>query len=145
MDGFTRGCEFADSPLSFFIAIVVSRSDQSHSIFMSEPDASSLHDAATALSSDIAAYMQLQTEELADTFELVFTLNQAAIGRYGELIQEAAGLREKAKALQEQEIGIASFLSNLTVIEQDIARLEDAIGKLERYCTLLEQKAAKIP
>jgi hypothetical protein len=32
----------------------------------------------------------------------------------------------------------------LTVIEQDIARMEDAIGKLERYCTFLEQKAAKV-
>jgi biogenesis of lysosome-related organelles complex 1 subunit 2 len=111
---------------------------------MAETPAPTLHDAAAALSSDISAYMQLQTEELADTFELVFTLNQAAIGRYGELIQEAAGLREKAKALQEQEIGIASFLSNLTVIEQDIAKLEDAIGKLERYCTLLEQKAVRV-
>jgi biogenesis of lysosome-related organelles complex 1 subunit 2 len=110
---------------------------------MAEPQPR-LRDAAAALSSDVAAYAQLQTEELADSFELIFTLNQAAIGRYGELIQEAGALREKAKLLQEQEIGIASFLSNLTVIEQDIARLEDAIGKLERYCTLLEQKAAKV-
>jgi biogenesis of lysosome-related organelles complex 1 subunit 2 len=110
---------------------------------MSDPPPS-LRDAAAALSSDVASYVQLQTEELSDTFELVFTLNQAAIGRYDELIQEAAGLREKAKLLQEQEIGIASFLSNLTVIEQDIARLEDAIGRLERYCTLLEQKAARV-
>ena len=102
-----------------------------------------LHEAAQALSDDIAKYMHLQTEELSDTFELVFKLNQAAIGRYSELIQESEGLKEKAKALQEQEIGVASFLSNLTVVESDIARLEETISKLESYCTLLEQKVAK--
>jgi biogenesis of lysosome-related organelles complex 1 subunit 2 len=106
-------------------------------------EGANLHEAAATLSNDIAAYMQLQTEELSDTFELVFTLNQAAIGRYGELITEAQNLKEKAKALQEQEIGIASFLSNLVVIEEDIARLEGAIAKLEKYCGLLEQKVTK--
>lgn len=110
---------------------------------MSAPEKIDLHEAARALSSDVARYMQLQTEELSDTFELVFKLNQAAIGRYGELIKEAEGLKEKAKELQEQEIGVASFLSNLTVIESDIARLEETITKLEGYCTLLEQKVAK--
>ena len=75
-----------------------------------------LNKAAEVLSTDIASYMHLQTEELSDTFELVFQLNQAAIGRYGELIQEASCLKEKAKMLQEQEIGIASFLSNLSVV-----------------------------
>ena len=102
-----------------------------------------LHEAAQALSGDIAKYMQLQTEELSDTFELVFKLNQAAIGRYSELIQEAEGLKEKAKALQEQEIGVASFLGNLAVVESDIARLEETISKLRSYCSLLEQKVAK--
>lgn len=102
-----------------------------------------LNKAAEVLSTDIASYMHLQTEELSDTFELVFQLNQAAIGRYGELIQEASCLKEKAKMLQEQEIGIASFLSNLSVVEHDITRLEATIDKLERYCTLLEQKVMK--
>jgi biogenesis of lysosome-related organelles complex 1 subunit 2 len=111
---------------------------------MSSPEVKAIHDAAEALSSDVAQYMQLQTEELSDTFELVFKLNQAAIGKYGELVQEAATLKEKARSLQEQEIGIASFLSNLSVIEQDILKLEKAIQKLENYTTLLEQKAAKV-
>ena len=110
----------------------------------SGPGKIDLHEAARALSGDIARYMKLQTEELSDTFELVFKLNQAAIGRYGELIKEAENLRDKAKALQEQEIGVASFLSNLTVIESDISRLEETIAKLEGYCTLLEQKVAKV-
>ena len=102
-----------------------------------------LSEATEVLSNDIASYMHLQTEELSDAFELVFQLNQAAIGRYGELIQEASCLKEKAKMLQEQEIGIASFLSNLAVVENDITRLEATIDKLERYCTLLEQKVMK--
>ena len=102
-----------------------------------------LNHAAEVLSKDVSEYMKLQTEELSDTFELVFKLNQAAIGRYGELIQEASGLKEKAKALQEQEIGVASFLSNLSVVEQDITHLEQTIEKLEKYCSLLEQKVIK--
>ena len=110
---------------------------------MSVPEKVDLHEAAKALSSDIARYMQLQTEELSDTFELVFKLNQAAIGRYGELIKEAENLKDKAKSLQEQEIGVASFLSNLTVIEADISRLEETISKLEGYCTILEEKVAR--
>jgi biogenesis of lysosome-related organelles complex 1 subunit 2 len=110
----------------------------------SNPPQPNLQTAAKALSEDIAQYMQLQTEELSDTFELVLKLNQAAIGRYDQLVQEATGLKEKAKSLQEQEIGVASFLSNLTVVETDIARLEGAIEKLENYCTLLEQKAGKV-
>ena len=100
----------------------------------------SIQQSAEALENDIIKYMQLQTEELSDTFDLVFKLNQAAIGKYSELIHEADALREKAKSLQEQEIGIASFLSNLSVIEDDISRLEATITKLENYCTLLEQK-----
>lgn len=100
----------------------------------------SIQQAAEGLEKDIARYMTLQTEELSDTFELIFNLNQAAIGKYGELIQEADGLKEKAKLLQEQEIGVASFLSNLNVIEEDITKLEETITKLENYCTLLEQK-----
>lgn len=103
-----------------------------------------ISEAAKALSKDIAEYMQLQTEELSDTFELVFQLNQAAIGKYGEFVDEAAALKDKAVALQEQEIGVASFLSNLSVIESDITNLEDTISKLESYCTLLESKVAKV-
>jgi biogenesis of lysosome-related organelles complex 1 subunit 2 len=99
--------------------------------------------AAEALASNISQYAQLQTEEFSDTFELVFKLNQAAVGKYGELVQEAALLKQKARLLQEQEIGIASFLGNLSVIEQDIVKLEQAMQKLETYVTLLEQKAAK--
>ena len=102
-----------------------------------------LNHAAEVLSKDVSEYMKLQTEELSDTFELVCKLNQAAIGRYGELIKEASGLKEKAKALQEQEIGVASFLSNLSVVEQDITHLEQTIEKLEKYCSLLEQKVIK--
>ncbi|OHT06270.1 hypothetical protein TRFO_25672 [Tritrichomonas foetus] len=108
-----------------------------------EDTAAILKKAAEVLSKDVATYMHLQTEELSDTFELVFKLNQAAIGRYGELIQEASVLKEKAKSLQEQEIGVASFLSNLSVVEQDITHLEATIEKLEKYCSLLEQKVMK--
>lgn len=103
-----------------------------------------LHDTAKVLTDDLERYMKLQSEELSDTFELVFRLNQAAIGRYGELIQETGALQEKAKTLQEQEIGIASFLSNLSVIESDIKRLEDTTDRLEKYCALLEEKAAQL-
>jgi len=102
-----------------------------------------LHEAAEKLSQDISEYLHLQTEELSDTFELVFQLNQAAIGKYGELVDEAAGLKEKATALQEQEIGVASFLSNLSVIEDDISHLESTISKLEGYCSLMESKLVK--
>lgn len=108
-----------------------------------QTEAQRIQAAAAELGKDVEKYMELQTQELSDTFELVFKLNHAAIGKYGELIEEAAGLREKAKVLQEQEIGIASFLSNLSVIESDIGRLEETIGKLESYCTLLEQKVSK--
>lgn len=99
-----------------------------------------LDQAAEVLTNDIKSYMHLQTEELSNTFEYIFQLNQAAIGKYSELIQEAETLREKSRMLQEQEIGVSSFLSNLFVVEQDITRLEQTIDKLERYCTLLEQK-----
>ena len=109
---------------------------------MSE-NSNQISEAAKNLTKDIAEYMQLQTEELSDTFELVFQLNQAAIGKYGEFVDEAAALKDKAAALQEQEIGVASFLSNLSVIESDITKLEDTISKLESYCTLLESKVAK--
>ena len=117
----------------FYISIAMSAGGE-------KPD---IHEAAKTLSEDVEQYMQLQTKELSDTFELVFQLNQAAVGRYGELVQEAANLREKAKALQEQEIGVASFLSNLTVIEGDISRLEETITKLEKYCTELEEKVGR--
>ena len=103
-----------------------------------------LHEAAHVLVQDIGEYMKLQSEELSDTFELVFRLNQAAIGRYGELIEETKDLQEKAKALQEQEIGVASLLSNLSVIEGDIKKLEDVTDRLEKYCSFLEEKASKL-
>jgi biogenesis of lysosome-related organelles complex 1 subunit 2 len=106
-------------------------------------DVDAITAAAEALASDVTHYAQLQTEAFSDTFELAFKLNQAAVGKYGELLQEASGLKEKAKLLQEQEIGIASFLGNLSVIENDILKLEQAMQKLENYVTLLEQKVAK--
>ena len=102
-----------------------------------------LQESTENLTKAIAEYMHLQTEELSDTFELVFQLNQAAIGKYGELVDEAANLKDKATALQEQEIGVASFLSNLSVIEDDISHLENTISKLEGYCSLLESKVIK--
>ena len=103
-----------------------------------------LHEAAHALTQDIGEYMKLQSEELSDTFELVFRLNQAAIGRYGELIEETKDLQEKAKILQEQEFGVASFLSNLSIIEGDIKKLEEVTDRLENYCSVLEEKASKL-
>jgi biogenesis of lysosome-related organelles complex 1 subunit 2 len=105
---------------------------------MSDPQAP-LGAAAASLDADIAASVQLQTEELAET--------RRRVGDMGSWPrrQEAGGRREKAKLLQEQEIGIPSFLSNLTVIEQAIARLENAIGKPERRCALLEQRAPASP
>ncbi|EAY16497.1 hypothetical protein TVAG_348070 [Trichomonas vaginalis G3] len=111
---------------------------------MSEEKTTPIKTAAEDLTKNIAEYMQLQAEELSDNFELVFQLNQAAIGKYGELVDEASSLKEKASALQEQEIGVASFLSNLSVIEADITTLEDTISKLEGYCTLLESKVANV-
>lgn len=109
---------------------------------MSETVPVDLMEAARLLGDDISKYMKLQTAELSDTFELVFKLNQAAIGRYAELTQEAATLKDRAKRLQEQEIGVASFLGNLAVIEGDLSNLEATIQKLESYCQLLEQKVA---
>lgn len=96
-----------------------------------------------ALEKNIEEYLKLQTEELSDSFELIYKLNQAAMGRFGELEEEAGQLAGKAHMLQEQEIGIASFLSNLGVIESDLTRLEETIGKLEGYCSLLESKIAR--
>jgi biogenesis of lysosome-related organelles complex 1 subunit 2 len=108
------------------------------------PAALSLDAAAAALTGDVAAFTQLQTQQFADVFGFVQKLNLATEQRYSEIIQEAGTLRDKAKGLQEQEIGVASFLSNLAVTGTDIGHLEEAIAKLESYCTILEQKAAKL-
>ena len=99
-----------------------------------------MKEATEEFTNDLSEYMKLQAEELADSFELVYQINQAAIGKYGELIQEADALKDKSKVLNEQEFGIASFLGNLAVIEGDITRLEETVSKLESYCTLLESK-----
>jgi biogenesis of lysosome-related organelles complex 1 subunit 2 len=111
---------------------------------MAKSEVDVIHEAAQVLTSDVAQYMQAQTEELSETFELVFKLNQAAIGKYGELVEEAESLREKAKSVQEQELGVASLLGNLSAIEQDIVKLEQSIQKLENCCALLEQKTARV-
>jgi biogenesis of lysosome-related organelles complex 1 subunit 2 len=102
-----------------------------------------VEEAAAALADGLGSFIQHQTEELADTFDLVFTTNQAAVDRYSGILEEAINLKEKSKLLEEQEIGIASFLSNLMVISDDLTRLENAIGKLEKYTSLLERKVAK--
>jgi hypothetical protein len=79
--------------------------------------------------------MQRQTEALADAFDVVLTINQAAVDQYR--------LQGKGKPLQEQEVGIAAFLSNLMLIGEDRTRLENAIVKLEEHTALLERTAAK--
>jgi hypothetical protein len=107
------------------------------------PTPPTVEEAAAALADGLGSFMQHQTEELADTFDVVFTINQATVDRYSGILEEATDLKEKAKLLQEQEIGIASFLSNLMFIGDDLTRLENAIGNLERYTAMLERKAAK--
>lgn len=102
-----------------------------------------LQESSEVLKKDITDYMKLQTAELSDSFELMYQLNQAAIGKYTELIDEAGTLTERANTLSEQESSVSSFLSNLSLIEQDIGKLENTIGKLEDYCTLLEKKLGR--
>jgi biogenesis of lysosome-related organelles complex 1 subunit 2 len=99
-----------------------------------------LTEATETLNKDLSEYLKLQTDKLSDSFELIYQINQAALGRYGELIQEATHLKEHAKTLQSQEIGIASFLGNLSVVEKDVTKLEETLTKLEQYCSLLESK-----